>query len=313
MNPWSDEVSQLETEITSLQGENRQLQREIEAMAQIEDLDLSPGEIEALRVQRDELTEQVEALSEAVNESQQQLAAIEREIELKSEEYVRAEEEYEELLNQTSITLARRDGLLSEVERLQDLVGQLEQADERRIATRDALRHATNQLAVQIREGIPLTPQKFSRQARIEAVEDLKAEIEGRNWVDPMLLDQYTELYLTELEIAEAREYFFARIPVTDRWGITREIWAECLMNGNWSVYFRTIDGQNIGVFENVAPTGPARYEFRMDVEPVVAAHLETTIIQHRVEDFQEKIMVLADKQVVTERKTAFQRIFDSL
>ncbi len=122
--------------------------------------------------------------------------------------------------------------------------------------TRDTLESNIERLEILVRESPPLAPEKYSRAARIAAVEELKQRADGMNWVDAKLLDAYTALYLQELEIARSREYFFAELPVTDRFGTTTMSWAECVMNGNWGVYYRTLDGEHIGVYQNTAAEG---------------------------------------------------------
>ena len=315
MNPWKAELDKAQTQMTSLKSENESLKRQIAETAQLppEQQTLSVEEIEALRQQKVELTAQVAAATDELQARRNELAELERDIELKNEEYLKAEREYEDLANQTAITTARRDGLLAEVDRLQSQVGLLEEADQRRVMTKEALEHAIDLLAVTIRENIPLTPEKYSHAARVAAVEQLKAKASAANWVDPELLREYTALYRKELEIARAREYFFAKIPTRDRFGTDRDVWAECVMNGNWSVYYRTIDGKNIGIFQNVADSGAPRYDFVQNLPPEVIRTVESTIASSRTPDYLERIQVLAEKQNILERKTPLQKVYDSM
>jgi len=238
---------------------------------------------------------------------------IEEDIEAKNEEYIEAQEKYEELLNETSIVKARHLGLLAEVDRLTVRVGQLEEADARRLATKETLEHDIEQVAIVIREGIPLTPEKYSRSARLAAVEDLKAKAAAANWVTPALLEAYTELYLREFAIASTKTYFFANIPVTDKFGATHMKWAECLMVGNWGVYYRTLDGKNIGVYENLGSTDSPQYGFREDLPKNVQEEVARRIFDSRIEDYEAKVRVLAERQAIQEGDTALQRAFESL
>ncbi len=315
MNPWKADLDKAQTQIAQLKNEVEGYKRQIAETTQLppEQQTLSLEELEALRQQKVDLTAQVAAVMDELQARRTELADIERDIELKNDEYLKAEQEYEELANQTAITAARRDGLLAEVERLQSQVGLLEEADNRRMMTKEALEHAIDLLAITIRENIPLTPEKYSHAARIAAVEELKARASAANWVDPELLRAYTALYRKELEIARAREYFFAKVPTRDRFGTDRDVWAECVMNGNWSVYYRTIDGKNIGVFQNVAESGPPRYEFVQNLPPEMVREIEATIASRRTPDYLDKIQLLAEKQNIVETKTSWQRVYNSM
>lgn len=315
MNPWKTELEQAQSQLSLLRNENEGYKRQIaEFMQQPPDqMTLTPEELDALRQQKADLTAEVAAVMEELQSRRNELSEIERDIELKSEDYLRAEQEYEDLVNQTSITMARRDGLLAEVDRLQSQVGLLEDADQRRIKTKEALEHAIDLLAITIREGIPLTPEKYSHAARVAAVEQLKAKASAANWVDPELVREYTALYRAELEVARSREYFFAKVPTRDRFGTDRDVWAECVMNGNWSVYYRTIDGKNVGIYQNVAESGAPRYEFVQALPPELLREVEATVQALRVKDYDQRIQTLADKQTLTETKTAAQKIYDSM
>ncbi len=242
------------------------------------------------------------------------LQAIERDILAKNEEFLSAQQLYEDLRNETSITQARQKGLIAEIERLTTYVGQLEEANERRIGTRDSLAHAVDRLAIQIKEGIPLTPEKYSHRERLAAVESLRNRIESSNWVSPELQEDYSRLYLREMEIAQGSDYFFAKLRVTDEFGNKTAKWAECLMQGNWAVIYRTLDGKNIGEYINLAAPGePVRWGFRESLGKDAVSQLEQKIFANRVEGFEEKIAVIATKQLASEDGNAFQRAFDSL
>ena len=142
----------------------------------------------------------------------------------------------------------------------------------------------------------------------------LKDKASAAKWVDPALLDEYTSLYREELEISQAREYFFANLPVSDRFGTKTNCWAECVMNGNHGVYYRTLDGQHIGVYQNKATEGPAKYEFT-DMKPDASAakEIEAEIFALRTPGYEEKLELLAKKQLVTDDKSGTQKKYDSL
>lgn len=242
------------------------------------------------------------------------LQAIERDVLAKNEEFLQAQQMYEDLKNETSITQARQKGLIAEIERLTTYTGELEEANKRRIETRDSLAHAVDRLIIQIQEGMPLTPEKYSHQSRVAAAQALRDQIESSNWVSPEIQEAYNKLYLTELEIGQANEYFFAKLRVTDEFGNKANKWAECLMQGNWSVAYRTLDGKNIGEYANLAAPGePVRWGFREDLPQDVKVNLEQKVFASRVEGFEEKIAVIAAKQLAAEEGTAFQAAFSSL
>lgn len=281
--------------------------------------ELTPAQIEELLQQRDELTQEIAQKESQADTADQRLAELRNnlgdvnsDIEIAAGLFVETQEDLEEIQNELTIADARFQGLLAENERLTEMVGQLEEADERRKATKDTLLHNIDLLAVQVKGGSPLTPARFDHFERINQVTELREKVQRAKWVSPQLLNEYTDLYLDELEISNAREYFFAKIPVKDNLGVTYEKWAECLMNGNWSVYFRTIDGNNVGSYENIAASGPAQYEFREDLPPGIRGDIVNEIQSARPENYQETIAVLKEKQAVYEPKTKFQRTFES-
>lgn len=294
-------IKELEGEIT---GGEFIPQEEIDARRK-ELKDLQDG-IAALALQAEEA--EAERLSK-----EEQLGSVALDLEASSESYIEAQEAYEELLNETAIVKARHLGLLAEVDRLTERVGDLEEANARRLASKEALEHDIERLEVVVREGIPLTPEKYARVARLEAVQDLKAKAQAAKWVTPALIDAYTMLYQREMSIAQSKEYFFARIPVVDKIGSTHQKWAECLMIGNWGVYYRTLDGANIGVYEKRSTSEMAQYEFYENPDSNVGKAIEAQIIDARVDGFDAKLEVLAKKQEIMKGSSDLQRIFDSL
>jgi len=281
-------------------------QKQIDKM--IEDRDTLAKEISTLTTDRDEVANNLEETQGTLDEVRGDLDAL-------NQEYVTTQEAYEDLQNQTAIVQARQLGLKAEVERLTGLTGKLDDANARRRASKDALAHSVDQLTVQIKEGIPLTPEKYLRAARLAAAQDLAGNVAAANWVTPALLNAYTDLYGIEMEIAASTEYFFAKIPITTRLGVREEHWAECLMHGNWRVTYRTLDGKSIGAYENIAGPGDVPvYAFREQLPKDVKETIEQEIFASRIEGFEEKIALLAEKQdIAAGEKTGFQRVFDSL
>lgn len=281
---------------------------------------LTPEQIDQMVKQRDELqaaittlTGQHEQAESKLQQLRSDVAMVEEDIEAKNEEYIQAQESYEELVNETAIVKARQVGLRAEVDRLTSMAGELEDANNRRLATKDALVSDIQRLEIAVKEGIPLTPEKYSRAARIEAVQELARKANMAKWVTPALLKEYTELYQREMEIAAKKEYFYASIPVVDKFGSKDEKWAECLMMGNWSVYYRTLDGKNIGVYENIAESETPRYGFRDILSPRLQKTIEEDIFSARDEDYAAKIRVLAEKEEIRSQEAGFQEAFDSL
>ncbi|MFP4171800.1 MAG: hypothetical protein ACLFV4_02710 [Candidatus Hydrogenedentota bacterium] len=318
LNPYVAEIDDLEAEIQQQDSQIRQLR---DTIAELEEAaDLAGVPIEELQEELENLVEQHEQYTSEIADLEEELADLEEERDLvaddlaqQQEEFVQVQQEYEDLLNETAIVEARQEGLVAEVDRLRDQVGELEEANERRAATIGALESNAEQLLSRIEGGIDLTPPEYARADRINQAEDLLERIEQANWVEPDLLEDYTELYLEELEIAERREYFFARIPVQDRFGTTRNKWAECLMNGNWSVYFRTIDGTHSGIYMNMAESGDPRYEFVLDLPRETRSHVEEAVTHHRSSAYEQQVEALAGQDKELQTETAWQRAFGSL
>jgi len=316
LNPTAAELADKELEV---QRVNAELRRLLDDQARTGPDDPTQT-IQELIAQRDTLRSEVDMLSGERDAYQNEvdtlaadLAVIEQDVADRNEEFILVQEQYEDLVNETAIIQARQRGLISEVDRLTGQVGQLEEANERSVATRGALAHAVDRLLVQVKESIPLTPEKFAHHHRVSAVESLRDRVGSAKWVDPQLMDAYTELYLMELEIAQAQEYFFAKLSVTDEYGNTTKKWAECLMRGNWAVFYRTFDGKNIGSFTNIGSTETPRWGYQESLPTAVRREIEATIIDNRVDGWQEKVALLAEKQLMIEEGTAFQRAFSSL
>jgi len=317
-NPLAADVEQKDADIRRLSGRVKQLEEQITPDGPGP---VSQEEIDNLLAQRTELNKAIEDLAarqqdlkSKISDAENELRLVEEDIQLKNEEFVSVQEMVDDKKNETAIVEARHAGLVAEVNRLTNLVGELEDANARRMATKSALAYSVERLAVSIREGIPLTPQKYSRDERIARVDKLKQEIDQAKWVAPDLLQQYSALYLDELDIAGSSEYFFARIPVKDRYGNTEMKWSECLMQGNWAVYFRSLDGQNIGSYENVAEEGVTpQYEFRELLPAEVKTGIEQEIIASRIPDWEAKVRVMAEKQLLAEPASALQQAFDGL
>jgi len=95
--------------------------------------------------------------------------------------------------------------------------------------------------------------------------------------------------------------------------GIKTAKWAECLMRGNWGVYYRTLDGKNIGVYENLGTSDTPRWGFREGLPIEAQKAVESTVVSCRVADYQVKVQQLAQRELAAKDGTSFQRNFDSL
>ena len=314
----------VKTELTTAQDQIERLRRDLDEYRRIAQpvtqITISPEELskleEDIRNKTNELTQrsaELERVSADLEERRTALRAIEQDIADKTEEFVQAQEMFEDLQNETAIVQARQKGLISEVERLTALVGELEVANQRSMAIKQAMETSIDRLIIQIKEGMPLTPEKYNHAVRLQRVERLREELANAKYVTPEFQNRYTDLYINELRIAAARDYFFARIPVTDQFGNRVLKWAECLMNGNWSVYYRTLDGKNIGVYQNVAVSGAPEWGFREDLPARSQREIEERVIAARVPGYKDRIQVLAQKEVMAQEGSTLQRNFDSL
>lgn len=308
---------QQQSKISDLTRQVQELLGRAEAGAEMP----TPEQIEALMAQQAQLNQEIQDINVTLTNTRDEYEVVTRQLELKNEDYLRAQNEYEQLLNEASILEARRDGMTSEVARLEDMVGQLEDANLRRIATKDALAHSAGLLTTIVKESIPLTPPNsvdggaaFDHDSRVAQAQRLEQQIADAKWVSPELLEDFTGLFNKELAISQSRQYFYAKVPVTDRFGTQTSQWAECLQNGNWSVYYRTLDGDHVGVYTNLAPSSSIpRYGFHEGLPPVVKKTIEETILDSRVPGYEEKLAMLAERELMLKDQTELQRVFDSL
>ncbi len=315
-NPASGQISELTKKNETLVAENKRLTNAGGGEA----IKVNPEELKKLQddivTAREELNTAQASLTAATTElgnTKSNLDQVSKDLADKNAEYVTAQEQLEEISNQTAIVQARQTGLVAEVERLTNQVGQLEEANIRSLASKQSLETAVDRLTVQVKEGIPLTPEKYAYSARLAKVNALRDKLADSKWITPELQQEYTNLYLEELTIAQAQEYFFAKLTVTDEFGSRTQKWAECLMKGNWAVDYRTLDGKNIGSFENVATAEAPVWGYRENLPEEVKKATEDRIIANRVPDWMEKVTVLAQKQLAMESETGFQKAYGSL
>ena len=271
------------------------------------------GDVARLTEDVSTTTTQLDDVTEKYQTKQADLEQVNQDIAELNEDYVTAQEMYEDLENETAIIGARQKGLYAEVARLTAVVGELEESNTRRAATLESLQHSTERLAIEIKEGCPLTPEKYSRVERLTAVEELQNKINQAKWVTPALMNSYADLYVKELEIAASQQYFYAKVPVTDAFANITYKWSECLMKGNHVVLYRSLDGKNIGEYRDLGNSAAPMWRFKEDLPSRMRKAIEDEIVASRVPDYREKVKVLARKQQSLEKGTALQRSFDSL
>lgn len=316
-NPMREEVAKLTTENQNL---NRQIQEITRSTAGSETPSMTPEQLDELiknvnqkQAELDNVVAQLDSTRATLDGQMSELNSVERELRERNDEIISAREFLEELRNETAIVQARQRGLIAEVERLTSHVGELEEANVRRVATKDALVHNVDRLVIQVKESIPLAPQKFDYAQRLAAVQELREKVSAAPWVTPELQNEYTSFYLRELELARANEYFFANVTVTDRFGHKSLKWAECLMRGNWAVYYRTLDGANIGSFENLGTAAVPQWGFREEMPEDVQKSIEAHIVNARIPDFESQAQLLAERELADQGSNDWQRTYSSL
>jgi hypothetical protein len=281
---------------------------------------LTPEQVAQLKKEFAELTGNIDesnATLELVNsnlaQKTQELADAKATLEQRNDAIANATTKLEEAIKDKAISEARNQGLKAENKNLVQAVGELEDANDRRQATLDTLIHNVNLLEVQVEGGSPLAPKRYSHKGRLNKVQALSNKVAKAKWVTPQLLNEYTDLYVAELGIASSREYFFAKIPVHDSLGSKHEKWAECLMNGNWSVYYSTLDGNYVGTYENTASSGAPQYAFREELPDSLKSDIASQIMTMRPDEFDAKYKILMGKEAIYKTETPLQKKFSSL
>jgi len=316
-NPMRDQVAKLEKDIVGKDQLIKQLQSlpqgSENAGVNEERLKQIATEIENKTRELNGIQGQLDSTRATLEGQQRDLGNVERELRERNDEIISAREFLEELRNETAIVQARQRGLIAEVDRLTGQVGELEAANQRRVATKDALAHNVDRLIIQVKESIPLAPKDFDYAKRLAAVQQLREKVDQAPWVTPELQNEYTSLYLRELDMARSNDYYFANISVTDRFGHKSLKWAECLMRGNWAVYYLTLDGANIGSFENMGTPEVPLWGFREDMPEEVQKSIEAHIVSARIPDFESQAQLLAERELAGQEGSILQRTYSSL
>jgi hypothetical protein len=249
---------------------------------------------------------QVEAKLRDALEREAEYDALTRDVESLNANIAGAQEQLDSTQRQGAEAQQRVSGLRQEIAGLEQQVGKLEVADARRQAVKNAVLRDVEQLIIQIRKGIPLVPPEYRKDARLARATKLRDELEQENWVRPELLEEYTQLYLEELTMAEQENYFLAKIPLTEKKQSVMK-WAECVSLGNRMVYFETLDKGFTGVCRNANPGGAVpRYELLVDLPRAELMRIRDVMEQFRPADYEERIKVQLgqDVEIVGKRGT---------
>ena len=315
-NPTRDERDGLKQDVARLEKEIKKW----EESGQDGPTELTPEKLAELREQIQQATQdlnqktgELQTKNADLTSTTATLEELTEKVELKNEEFEVAQSAYEEVKDQTFLMEARLRGLDAEVSRLSGLVGELQDANLRRVASRDALLHNIDRLIIQIQEAMPLTPEKFDQQQRVQAAKALREKAEAMRWVTPEMIGAYTDIYIKELQVASAYEYFFANLPLVDRFGNRGMKWSECLMVGDNTVYYRSFDGENVGVYTNSGSTEDPVWGFQEEIEPASQEVLAAKIARARVDGFEEKVQIITGQAVGQKKESFLQRVFSSL
>jgi len=315
-NPTRDKLVQAEAEVVKQKAEvtkKEEIIKKYEAIGPTaEGTKISPEQLDKLRADIQEAQKTLSDTLASLESKKAEQTDVEGKLATKSEEYEKAQKDYQDLSDESFLMSARLRGLDAEVERLSKFVVDLDAANQQRITAKDALLHSVDRLLIQIQEAMPLTPQKFAHQDRLKAAQALRQRIDGENWATPDLLNAYTDVYVKELQIAAAQEYFFANLPLTDRYGNRAEKWAECVMEGNSAVYYRSLDGLNAGIYRNTGSAETPSWQFCEVVEPKEQEVITAKIAPLRIDGYEQKAQLLTG-QAVGKSKTPIKRIFSSL
>jgi len=215
--------------------------------------------------------------------------------------------------SELTIVTARNEGLKGEVAKLESLVGKLEDANNRRVAVKEAVEESIALLAAQLKDSSPLVPPEFNKDKRIARVEALRNKLAGSNWAYPELIKEFASLFVEEIKLNSEQHHFLAKLPLEVQ-GQPTQRWCECLSLGTWAVYFQTLDRRLVGVFMNTAEAGRPKYEFITELTNVEKGQIRAELERMRPESFDEQVARLPGvaKQVV-KQKGGLARFFDLL
>lgn len=260
-----------------IKAEKEELLTRQQAQGTMDDVKAKVADAAALEEEYNALTDDVENLNASIASAQEELINTER---------------------QSAAAGSRLSGLRTEIAGLEQQVGKLEVADARRQAVKNSLLRDAEQLIIKIRKSIPLVPPEYRKDARLARATKLRDELGQENWVRPELLEEYTQLYLEELEMAAQEEYFLAKIPLMEKKTPAMK-WAECVSIGSRMVYFETLDKRFTGVCRNTNPAGAIpRYQLVVDLPRSEETQIRDIMAQYRPKDYEERIKVQLGEEV---------------
>jgi len=270
------------------------------------------GTADQIRAEKDELTkrrqsqgtmEEIAATLRDALDKEEEYDALTRDLENLNERIASSQGTLESTTRQLAEADSRLAGLRTAIARLEDQVGKLEVADDRRQAVKAALLRDLEQLIVQIRKSMPLAPPEYRKEMRIARAQRLRDELENSNWVRPELLEECTQLYLEELRMATQEDYFVAKIPLLENKKPVMK-WAECVSIGNRLTYFETLDRKFTGICRNTNPQGAVpRYELVVDLPRGELMEIRDIMAQYRPQDYEERIRSQLGEEVEVEGK----------
>jgi hypothetical protein len=246
-------------------------------------------------------------------EKQDKYDELEMYIEDINEAITTANVELNSTRSEVDIYTARREGLRGEVARFESLVGNLEAANDRRVAVKQSLEESLTMFIVGLKESAPLVPPEFEKHKRIAQAQTLQSKLAQTNWAYPAMIKAFTDLFVDEIKLNSAQHYFIAKLPLEIK-GEKTEQWCECLALGTWSVYFQTIDRRVVGVYLNTSEAGLPTYEFITELASVEKAQIRAELDRVRPADFEERVAILPGApQHAVKQKDGVSRFFDLL
>ncbi len=302
-------AAELKEQIRQLNGQLVQYQQ---AVGDIEQAQQMAQELQQRQAAEGTIEQVMQRVAD-MEEKQARYDELEVYLEEINDAIVAANEERNRTRSEVDILTARKEGLIEEVAKFEDLVGKLEDANERRLAVKEAIEESLVLFMVNLRESAPVVPPEFSKTKRLARAEQLQTKLAQTNWAYPALIQEFTDLFLEEIELNSQQHYFLAKLPLEVK-GQTTERWCECLSLGTWAVYFQTLDRRTVGVFMNTAEVGKPKYEFITELENAEKVQIRAAIGRLRPADFEKRIARLpgAPQQVI-KQKGGVAKFFDLL
>ena len=247
--------------------------------------------------------DQLETTLADMTDKQEEYAALQLSLTQINDRVAEAQGDLSRMQSEYTVVLARRDGLTEEVGKLESLVGRLEDANQRRQAVRDSVERQLSLLAIQIKESNPVVPMEYRREERLKKVGNLREKLAQSDWVYPELMGEFNDLYREQLELATTQRWFLVQLGVDTPDGKERK-WAECVNQGLWTVYFRTLDGKNVGQCVNTSLAGVPDYQLVTEIGKALKQQIIDTVVSARPVDFEERVTAVAGQAVLAKKRT---------